>query len=123
MLSGMNKNLSHDDAYASPSKKSFRPKEGISNLSTAQSEAWESDCKSAEKHFGHKSSGLGRIFIAKNRAGRDGILFPMRMDTARSKILVVDSDDEMTLSEALRSDNNDMKTILKNKWNEINSTS
>ena len=47
----------------------------------------------------------------------------MRMDTARSKILVVDSDDEMTLSEALRSDNNDMKTILKNKWKEINSTS
>ena len=47
----------------------------------------------------------------------------MRMDTARSKILVVDNDDEMTLSEALRSDNNDMKTILKNKWKEINSNS
>ena len=31
--------------------------------------------------------------------------------------------DEMTLSEALRSDNNDMKTILKNKWKEINSNS
>jgi len=97
---------------------------GLENMSEAYGKAMVADVViSLSRKPTEKSSGLGRIFIAKNRAGRDGILFPMRMDTARSKILVVDSDDEMTLSEALRSDNNDMKTLLKNKWKEINSAS
>jgi len=97
---------------------------GLENMSEAYGKAMVADVVvSLSRKPTEKSSGLGRIFIAKNRAGRDGVLFPMRMDTARSKILVVDSDDEMTLSEALRSDNNDMKTILKNKWKEINSPS
>ena len=97
---------------------------GLENMSEAYGKAMVADVVvSLSRKPTEKSSGLGRIFIAKNRAGRDGILFPMRMDTARSKIFVVDNDDEMTLSEALRSDSSDMKTILKNKWNEINSTS
>ncbi len=97
---------------------------GLENMSEAYGKAMVADVVvSLSRKPTEKSSGLGRIFIAKNRAGRDGVLFPMRMDTARSKILVVDNDDEMTLSEALRSDNNDMKTILKNKWKEINSNS
>ena len=97
---------------------------GLENMSEAYGKAMVADVVvSLSRKPTEKSSGLGRIFIAKNRAGRDGVLFPMKMDTARSKILVVDSDDEMTLSEALKSDNNDMKTILKNKWKEINSNS
>ena len=97
---------------------------GLENMSEAYGKAMVADVVvSLSRKPTEKSSGLGRIFIAKNRAGRDGVLFPMRMDTARSKIIVVDSDDEMTLSEALKSDNNDMRTILKNKWKEINSNS
>ena len=68
-----------------------------------------------------KSSGLGRIFVAKNRAGKDGILFPMKIDTSMSKIEIVDNSDELTLKEALDSDAKDMKTLLKVKWQEINS--
>ena len=97
---------------------------GLENMSEAYGKAMVADVVvSLSRKPTEKSSGLGRIFIAKNRAGRDGVLFPMKMDTARSKILVVNGDDEMTLSEALKSDNNDMKTILKNKWKEINSNS
>jgi replicative DNA helicase len=97
---------------------------GLENMSEAYGKAMVADVViSLSRKPAEKSSGLGRIFIAKNRAGRDGVLFPMKMDTARSKIIVVDSDSELTLSEALKSDNNDMRTILKNKWKEINSTS
>jgi len=97
---------------------------GLENMSEAYGKAMVADVViSLSRKPIEKSSGIGRMFIAKNRAGRDGILFPIKMDTARSKIIVVDSDDEMTLSEALSSDNNDMKTILRNKWKEINSDS
>jgi len=36
-----------------------------------------------------KSTGYGKLFIAKNRAGLDGIQMHMHMDTARSKIKVI----------------------------------
>ena len=97
---------------------------GLENMSEAYGKAMVADVViSLSRKPIEKSSGIGRMFIAKNRAGRDGILFPMKMDTARSKIMVVDSDDEMTLDEVLRSDARDMKTLLKNKWKEINSPS
>lgn len=37
----------------------------------------------------NKATGLGHLFVAKNRAGMDGILYPIHMDTARSKIRVL----------------------------------
>ena len=66
-----------------------------------------------------KASGEGRLFIAKNRAGRDGILFPIRMDTSMSKISVVDNVSEVSLQDAVNSDNQNMKSLLKSKWKEI----
>ena len=66
-----------------------------------------------------KATGEGRLFIAKNRAGRDGILFPIRMDTSMSKIQVVDDAAEMSLQDAVNSGNQDMKSLLKSKWKEI----
>jgi replicative DNA helicase len=36
-----------------------------------------------------KASGFGRIFVAKNRAGMDGMQMPVRIDTARSKFRVL----------------------------------
>ena len=38
-----------------------------------------------------------------------------------SKIHVVDGSDELTLNEALAADSKNMKTLLKNKWQEVNS--
>ena len=37
-----------------------------------------------------------------------------------SKFWVVENSDELSLSEAVNSDNNDMKNLLKRKWKEIN---
>ena len=67
-----------------------------------------------------KASGDGRLFVAKNRAGRDGILFPIKINTAMSKIQVVENASEMTLDTAVKSDNTNMKNLLKSKWKEIN---
>lgn len=40
-----------------------------------------------------KSTGLGTIFIAKNRNGVDGVSFKVRLDTARSRISMLSDDD------------------------------
>ena len=95
---------------------------GLENMSEAYGKAMVADVVlSLSRKAVEKSSGLGRIFVAKNRAGKDGILFPMKIDTSMSKIEIVDNSDELTLKEALDSDAKDMKTLLKVKWQEINS--
>ena len=66
-----------------------------------------------------KSEGTGRIFVAKNRAGRDGLLFPINIDTARSSFEILD-ETSMTLREAVNEDESYMKNKLKEKWREIN---
>ena len=96
---------------------------GLENMSEAYGKAMVADVVlSVSRKAVEKSSGLGRLFIAKNRAGRDGILYPIKIDTSMSKIEVLDESDECTtLSEALAADSKNMKTLLKNKWQEINS--
>jgi replicative DNA helicase len=62
-----------------------------------------------------KSTGIGNIFVAKNRAGMDGIQFTVQLDTARSKLRVL-TDQEV-------GNNNDtsketMQTMVRNaSWN------
>jgi hypothetical protein len=68
-----------------------------------------------------KSTGCGRLFIAKNRVGRDGILFPVHLDTSKSKIRVVEEAAEMSLCDVIESDKSDMKNLLKKKWRQVNS--
>ena len=65
-----------------------------------------------------KSTGLGRLFVAKNRAGRDGILFPIKIDTARSRFTVLD-ENAISLNEAVAQDESEMKSLLKKKWKEV----
>jgi hypothetical protein len=69
-----------------------------------------------------KSTGMGRLFIAKNRAGRDGIVLPIHIDTSMSKIEVLD-EKHLTLNEAVGQDQSNMKNLLKQKWKEVNSSS
>ena len=66
-----------------------------------------------------KATGSGRLFIAKNRAGKDGILFPIHIDTARSSIKVIEGD-SATLSEARQDDQKASKELIRKKWKEIN---
>jgi len=93
---------------------------GLENMAEAYGKAMVADVViSLSRKPMEKSSGVGRLFIAKNRAGRDGLVFPVQIDTARSIIKIAD-ESELTLQEAVDSDKNDMKILLKKKWNEVN---
>jgi len=93
---------------------------GLENMAEAYGKAMVADVVlSISRRPMEKASGEGRLFIAKNRAGRDGILFPIRMDTSMSKISVVDNVSEVSLQDAVNSDNQNMKSLLKSKWKEI----
>jgi replicative DNA helicase len=93
---------------------------GLENMAEAYGKAMVADVVlSISRKPMEKATGEGRLFIAKNRAGRDGILFPIRMDTSMSKIQVVDDVSEISLQDAVKSDNQDMKSLLKSKWKEI----
>ncbi len=92
---------------------------GLENMSEAYGKAMVADVVlSLSRKPMEKSSGVGRLFVAKNRAGRDGLLFPVNIDTARSKIEVLD-ETELDLREVTKNDAASMKTLLKTKWKEV----
>ena len=76
---------------------------GLENMAEAYGKAMVADVVlSISRRPMEKATGEGRLFIAKNRAGRDGILFPIRMDTSMSKIKVVDDVSEISLQDAVK---------------------
>jgi len=92
---------------------------GLENMSEAYGKAMVADVViSLSRKPLEKSTGAGRLFVAKNRAGRDGLLFPIQMDTARSKIKVLDEED-LDLREVAKNDAATMKSLLKTKWKEV----
>lgn len=93
---------------------------GLENMSEAYGKAMVADVVlSISRKPNEKASGAGRIFVAKNRAGRDGMLYPMQINTAMSKFRLTDSN-EMSLDDAMKSDSHGMKKLLKEKWDEVN---
>ena len=66
-----------------------------------------------------KANGSGRLFVAKNRAGKDGIVFPLCVDTGKSTFKILEAD-ALTLDEAVKQSNSEMKQLLKEKWAEVN---
>ena len=94
---------------------------GLENMSEAYGKAMVADVVlSMSRKPLEKSTGSGRLFVAKNRAGRDGILFPIHLDCSMSKLKIVNGADEMTLGEVMKSDSKSMKKLLKEKWKEVN---
>jgi hypothetical protein len=92
---------------------------GLENMSEAYGKAMVADVVlSLSRKPMEKDKGTGRIFVAKNRAGRDGVLFPVHIDTARSKFDILDPT-EMSLTEAISQDDSAMKGLLKQKWKEV----
>lgn len=93
---------------------------GLENMSEAYGKAQVADIVlSISRKPLEKSEGTGRIFVAKNRAGRDGLLFPINIDTSMSSFEILD-EKFLTLNEAVQQDENGMKNMLKQKWKEIN---
>jgi replicative DNA helicase len=92
---------------------------GLENMAEAYAKAMVADVVvSISRKSMEKAGGTGRLYIAKNRAGRDGLLFPISIDTARSKFKILD-EDHLTLNEALSEDENDMKSRLREKWKDV----
>ena len=92
---------------------------GLENMAEAYGKAMVADVViSISRKPAEKATMAGRIFIAKNRAGRDGLLFPVSIDTSRSKFEIL-SEHHLTLNEAVKQDDNDMKKMLKEKWKSV----
>lgn len=87
----------------------------MNNMSEAYSKAFIADLivtisrKSSERAEGH-----GRLYVAKNRNGRDGLVFPVKIDTARSKFTIIG---EQTTPEDVREqDQHDVRKALKDRF-------
>jgi hypothetical protein len=94
---------------------------GLENMAEAYGKAMVADVVlSLSRKPLEKATGSGRLFVAKNRVGRDGILFPIHLDCSMSKLKIIDNADEMTLNEVMKSDTSSMKKLLKRKWKEVN---
>ena len=66
----------------------------LTNLAESYSQAHVADfVLGISRQSAQKATGFGNIFVAKNRAGKDGIKYQIHMDTSRSKIKVL-TDDE-----------------------------
>ena len=63
-----------------------------------------------------KQNNLGRIFIAKNRNGPDGIVFPIKMDTSRVFIEVLPSGG---IDQAVVTTTRDQMEVLKEKYSKF----
>ena len=95
---------------------------GLENMSEAYGKAMVADVVvSLSRKPTEKATGAGRLFVAKNRAGKDGIVFPLSIDTGKSTFTILD-ENAMTLNEAVKQSNTEMKQLLKKKWAEVNGT-
>tara|TARA_R110001592_G_scaffold228361_3_gene484906 strand:- start:701 stop:2095 length:1395 start_codon:yes stop_codon:yes gene_type:complete len=107
---------------ASQSNREAAEKEviGMDSMSEAYGKAMVADVVvSLSRKQLEKATGSGRLFVAKNRAGKDGILFPVRIDCSKSKITVIDDPSELSAIEMLESKKTGSKDMLKSKWKEI----
>lgn len=90
----------------------------MTNMSEAYGKAMICDViVSVSRRPHEKASGWGRLYVAKNRAGRDGLVFPVRMNTARSKFEITGESDMPEASSM--SEENAQKAALKAKWREL----
>lgn len=84
---------------------------GLENMGEAYGKAQVSDfVVGLSRKPEEKDMGTGRLFVAKNRSGRDGMQFHLAIDTARSKFRVLD-DQEII--------DTDPKKKLLEAWNTV----
>ena len=90
----------------------------LGNMSEAYGKAMVCDVVlSISRKAMEKASGSGRLYVAKNRAGRDGIIHNIQIDTARSKFKIIG---EAGSFEEVHQENEDsIKQALRKKWNEL----
>jgi replicative DNA helicase len=89
----------------------------LGNMSEAYGKAMVADVVLTISRRAHeKAQGFGRIYVAKNRAGRDGLLYNVAINTARSQFVI---EGQSSKFEAEKSDESEMKKQLRDKWNAL----
>ena len=92
---------------------------GLENMSEAYSKAMIADfILSLSRKPLEKAKGVGRMFIAKNRFGKDGLVWPISIDTATSTIRVT-STASATLEQERAGDDAILKSALADRWNKV----
>jgi hypothetical protein len=90
----------------------------LSNMSEAYGKAMVCDVVLSISRRSHeKASGLGRLYVAKNRAGRDGLQYPVLIDTARSKFAI--TGESGGFNDAVAEDAKAQKRALREKWEDL----
>jgi hypothetical protein len=67
-----------------------------------------------------KATGLGTIFIAKNRAGIDGVSFKVRINTARSRITMLSEEEVRNLTAEQEREKEEGMNIVRRTLRDIN---
>lgn len=67
-----------------------------------------------------KATGFGTIFIAKNRAGLDGISYKVRIDTARSRITMLSEEEIQNLTAEQQREQEEGRNLVRRTLRQIN---
>ena len=90
----------------------------VTNMSEAYGKAMICDViVSISRRPHEKASGWGRLYVAKNRAGRDGLVYPLKINTARSKFEITGESD--VPENIVVSEEEAQKQALRAKWKEL----
>ena len=93
---------------------------GLENMSESYGKAQVADVViSISRKPSEKADGFGRLFIAKNRAGRDGIVFPIKLNAEMSTFSILENAEEMTFTEAKKRNESELKSLLQKKWKQV----
>lgn len=94
----------------------------LGNMSEAYGKAMVCDVVLSISRKAHeKSTGFGRLYVAKNRAGRDGLVFPIKIDTAQSRFEILGNAGD--IGSAAKEDEDEVKRALRIKWKELKNDS
>jgi len=90
----------------------------MGNMSEAYGKAMIADViVSISRRAHEKSTGQGRLYVAKNRAGRDGLVYPLHIDTSKSNFEILGGPGSLDV--AMKENESDIKKVLRSKWNEM----
>lgn len=91
----------------------------MTNMSEAYGKAMICDViVSVSRRAHEKAGGWGRLYVAKNRAGRDGLVYPIKINTARSKFEIAGESDAPDMA-AMASPEDEQKKAILARWREL----
>ncbi len=91
----------------------------MTNMSEAYGKAMICDViVSVSRRAHEKAGGWGRLYVAKNRAGRDGLVYPIKINTARSKFEITGESDAPDMA-AMASPEDEQKKAILARWREL----